>query len=421
MSNISYAQDDLNTSLNKLKVIDNWNIYIDIIDKFLINNISNYDKLLSIKDKIVKVRWQIQWQTEIIYNNFNLILNYLEFSIDNIINKKEDIIDNNINEEIIDEEENNYIEEIIYPWFSNKYNDNNKTILAWTEEYIYAWWVWSFYEDAEVNEIILYITWNNINNLKSSIKQSKIYYKWLLVSTAWYSNIDVINSTKLSITFDDIDNFILSKDYINDYRFSIITNNIWYEKVWKTSKNLIIVDIKFTDVIWLTSDTQISNISIENFETEYFSIVPNLLEVSVEKNLNTSSLIELKLLNNYWNNTIESSKSFPKIILDKLELNVFWNQEEVADYILYNKNDSFDYIQWVYHWWKVEFDISSLNYWNKAIWNIENYIIRITWIDSFLTIELPKNWIIYDIDWVSDSNDININLQNNIDLWIRDF
>lgn len=433
ISNASFTQEDLSSYYNKLKLINSWEKYIKSIDLIMNKYWENEELLKKLQIRFEIINNNLSWKNDNRSKNLKIILDYFSlkvyFALD-ALDKQDKLIQKEIiTDEIIVEDKTiikDIVEtndELVFPGFVSPYNDKKKNVLAWTEEFVYAWWAWAMYEKAEVNSVIFYITWDNIDDLKYSIEHAYLYVEWLLLDTASYSDIEIIDSTKASISFDNINWFILPNNKQIDFRLAIKPSLIWYENIWKTMKDLIVSDIDFDKVIWLTSNRNITNVNISNFSSEYFSITPVLMNAWVIRNLNTSTQIELNLKWDFWQNKIDTNNSKAFINLDKIKFSVFWTDESSATYTLYNSNDSLDLINWNYNWWIIEFDLSTMQVKNKTVssWNWENYMIRITWINTWITMELLKDWVIYNVDWISGANNLNINLQNSIDLGYRDF
>lgn len=424
----NYTQDDLNLATTKLEALEWSENYKSILDNFLSNYENDIIILDKIKTKLDILLIDLEPKTDRKSKLLKIIFDYLRVKVylrlDILLEEESQIKqEENTQDDIIKETDKEEVEKWVYPGFSDTYNDEIKTILAWTETYIYAWGVWALYEKADAWKVIFYISWNNISDLQYSIEKSYLYVEGLIVKTAFPSDINIINSTKASITFDNIENFIIPDDKNIDFRLSIKTNTIWYQKVWKSMKDLIVSDVDFDDVTWLTSDQEINSINISDFSAENFTISPAILTASAINTLDTSYQVKLNINSDLWSNTKETSNSSPSVELNTLNLSVLWNDASSATYDLYNSSDSSDMISWVYNSWVVEFDLSSLSSNHKTIWEWtwEDYYIKISWIDTWIFMELLRDWIIYNVLWISNSSDININLKNSINLGYRDF
>jgi hypothetical protein len=60
---------------------------------------------------------------------------------------------------------------------------------------------------------------------------------------------------------------------------------------------------------------------------------------------------------------------------------------------------------------------------NKTIasWKGEDYEIYISNTDRWLSLDLLKDGLLYDVLWVNWADNLNINMNKSIDLWYRDF
>ena len=237
------------------------------------------------------------------------------------------------------------------------------------------------------------------------------------------SDIKILSPSKASITFDNLNNFILPDDGQLDFRLSIKPNIIWYQSLWKVMKDLIVSDVDFVDIVWITSDRQITGINIVDFSSEEFTISAVKPNISVLKNLNTSTQIKFNIKWDFWANQIDTSNSSPKINMQKVKISVSWTDTASAIYKMYNSDDSSDIILWSHVWWIVEFDLSILQEKNRIIWDWswEDYIISISWINTWISANLIRNWIKYNINWINNANSINFNLKSDIDLGYRKF
>lgn len=417
--NASYTQEDLYVSIIELEAIKNWDKIIKVVDNYLLKNKYNQLTLEELDIKL-DILWDtIEYKTDGNSIILNVLINYLKirvyFALDTIYeeaNKKEEVL---VEEEIV--------KQIIFPGFSENYNDDKKTILTWEEFYVYAGWVGALHEKADVSGLKFYITWNNILDLKYAIENAYLYVEGVLLKTASYSDIEILTTTKASITFDNIEDFILPSDKQIDFRLAVKSNTIWYEKIWKTMKDLIVSEIDFYDVVWVTSGNSIVRVEISRFSSEEFSISPATLSVEVLKDFNSSYNAELNIKWDFWQNTIDASNKTPVIELDKLKVSVWWSDASTATYSLYNTGNSSDSITWVYNSGVVEFDLSSLWINNKTVWDWswKKYTIRVSWVTTWIWMDLLKNGITYNIIGISNSNNININLENSINLGYRDF
>ncbi len=414
----NYKDNDLQESIKQLEALKSWDKFKIKIDSFIKKYENNKDILNKFQRKLYILEDKLKNKTDKKSRLLKIMVRYLiikvYFALDNLLKEEE------IKKDIFVKEEE-VKKQLIFPGFSDKYNDFDKNILAGEEVFVYEWWAWAFYEKAKVSGVRFYIVWDNISDLKYTINKSYLYVDGLLLKTASYGDIDILSSTRASITFNNIDNFILPTDTNLDFRLSIKTNNIWYEQVWKTMKNLKVSEVDFFDVTGLTTWDFIVKTEISNVNSEYFSILPSILNIEVIKNLYKSNHIELNIKSISWSNITATSKATPLVELNKIQFSVWWTNSNTSTYTLYNKDNSSDIVIGVYNSWIVEFDLSSLTWKIIWWWQGENYIINISWIDNSIWIELLKKWIIYSIDWISNSDNLNINLEKNIDLGYRDF
>jgi hypothetical protein len=60
-----------------------------------------------------------------------------------------------------------------------------------------------------------------------------------MIDTVSSSKIDIMSTTKAKITFDNLDDFIITQN-IRQARLKIKTSNIGYQKIGKTIKDLFV-------------------------------------------------------------------------------------------------------------------------------------------------------------------------------------
>ena len=224
----------------------------------------------------------------------------------------------------------------------------------------------------------------------------------------------------MSLTFKDIDNFIVPKNEIN-FRLWISVNDIWYQKEWKNIIDASITKVTFSDSVGVTSWYDINSFSID-ISTESFSIVSGIPFITKISDLTNSSVVKFNIKWLFWNNTVDTSNSTPKISLNTLKFN-FYDNSNSAIFKLVNSDDSSEEIIWTKSDSIVEFDLSTLSSNNKTIsnWKGEDFKIYISNTNWLISLELLKNWINYKVLWVSGATDLNINLSEAINFWTRDY
>ncbi len=436
----NYTEGDLELISSKLNEIDGWEIIRAKLDNFIETNKSNKTLLEEFDSKLSNAYLLLKTKKDRKSYILKLIIFYVKinisFALEDIrveeqalAEQKQENLDNNQDETstwgVSDDTTNvdNITETWVYTGFTETYNDQEKTILAGTQAFIYAGWIWSLYEQADVWKTMFYITWSNASDLQYVIDKAYLYVEGLNVAEANYGDISVISSTKVRITFDNINNFIIPDDENIDFRLAIKTNKIWYQKIGKIIKDFIVSDVDFDNVIWLTSDKEITNIDVTDFSSEKFSVSAWVVTVSAVNTLDDSYTIKLNVKTDFWSNTKNSDNWDPSLEMSKLRFSVFGTDASSAVYSLYNNDNSSDIITWTYNSWIVEFDLSLLEQKSKNVWEWrgEDFIIKITWITSWLSMKLLRDGVIYDIVWISNWDNINANLKDSIDFWYRDF
>jgi len=419
-------QDDISDLAMKLSQLKKWEKYITAIDMLIEKKKENKIFLNKLTQRLSFLDTKLQLKTDSRSEDLKILLNYLilktSFALIALEKADEVIIsDDEIqeNEEIIEEKKS-----ITYPGFSDTYNEYDKTILWWEEAYVYKQSFTSLYEATEVWKVIFYITWPGISNFSESIEKASLYIEWSNIDTVSSSKIDIISSTQAKITFDNLDNFVITQN-IRQVRLKVTSSTIGYQQVWKTLKDMYITKVWFDDIIWLSSGNNVNSYTVTK-PWELFSIVPGALDLTVEKNL-SSNIPEINIKGLFWNNLNEGSYSSPVIELSKLKFLTLGSDNHAGTiYKLSNKDSSSDYIIWVETNGILEFDFSAMSSSNKTINNSsrwEDYRIFIdgTNPDTTLILDLLKSWIIYDVIGVDWSDNINLNLSSDLSLGSKNY
>ena len=419
-------ESDITSASDKLLTIKKWSSYKASIDK-LIEKYKNSESVLNKLsarlekiDKLLKNRnddKSMQLKILLKYLSLKVELSLEEITPDIIIKDKEKEVDNNI--------DNSWIEDwTSYPWFKEDYIEKDRTILAWDEVFVYKQSLSSLYEASEVWKVIFYITGSDVNWIDETISSASLFLEWKEVGNVSSSKIDITGATSAKITFDNLEDFILTQN-IRQMRLKINTSNIWFQKIGKTIKGLQVTKVWFDDIKWLASGRNLDTYSVTE-PWEKFSIVPWMLGVRVDKDL-SSWIPEINLTGLFWNNTLDSSNSSSVIELKKLKLSILWSSSLWATtFSVYNKDNSWDKVTWVISWNEVEFNMSLLLDANKFVSNStrwEDYKILINWTNSntLLNLSILKDWLEYDVQWISNSNDLNINLEKEIHIWTKNY
>lgn len=432
----SYENNDLELLSNDILLLEKGDIYKEIMDDFIDGNRDNKSILEELDIRIDDVMSNIDsWKygSNPVIFDMKTVLNYLEIivyfaliDIENLLvdSNKEENIDTEIDNQVEDTIEAVVIKSPLFPWFKTKYLEKDKNILAWRESFVYKQSFSSLYESTEIWKVIFYIEWPDLSELKNSIKNAYVYLEWSMLDTVSVSNIDILSSTKAKITFDKLDNFIITQN-IRQVRLKIKTNNIGYEKLWKTIKNMYVTKVWFDDIIGLSSWRKVSSYTtIEPWEK--FSIVPGVLNISLEKDL-SSNIIDINIKGLYWKNTRDSDNWKPKTELKTLKLSTLWSSTWTwIYYTLANYDDLNDNIIWQITPWYVEFDLSWKSNNNTFIsdssrWEDFRITINGTNSSTYISLSLLKNGIVYDVIWNGSSQDLQILLEKNLDLWTKHY
>lgn len=420
-------ENDISESAERLSIITNWSKYIKAIDSLLEKKKENEIFLNLLTNKLTSLEKKLKYRTDVRSKKLKLILNYLtlktSYTLAALKSEQAIIIkDNEITEDekIIEEKEMT-----VYPGFSDSYNEEEKTLLAWEEVFIYKQSFSSLYEASDVGKVIFYISGpEDLTDIKSSIETATLYLEWSVIDSVWSSKLDIISSTQAKITFDNLNDFIITQN-IRQARLKIKTAPIGREKAGKTIKDIYVSKVWFDDVKGISSGNDIAMYTVTE-PWELFSIVPGVLEVKVEQNL-SSNIPELNIRAMFGNNTIENWNNSPTIELEKLRLSTLWSSWD-ADvvYSIYNSESSSNRVVWVMSGDVLEFNMSALLQTNRTLSNStrgEDYKIVIagTTSSTVITLNLVKSWIDYTILWITWSEDLHINMEDELDLWSKSY
>jgi len=415
-----YSSENLSNYRYNLISSSKWLNYLNKFDVILDKYSINTNVLVKLYERVQELKKTIEFDnTSYSYELENLIY-YMDQKLNNLL----------VDLWVYEWEEKTYYDvqtkDYTDDWvkvdniFKEEYVDTYKTIIAWDDFIVFSWKTSSLYEAVDVWKVTFYIEWPNASDLKYSLSNANLYLEKWWINSVSSSSIDIISSNKVSLTFDNLQYFIVP-EYQVDFRLWIKVNSIWYQKIWKTIKDLSITNVVLSDAIWVKSWKKINAFSTI-ISVEPFSIVPWVPIVSVISNLNDSAIVRVNIKWVFADNTIDSSNSTPTININKILLNVIDNSGS-AMFKLVNSDDRNNQVIWTKNWNTLEFDLNSLNINNRTIskWKWEDYEIYISNTNSLVSIELLKNWIEYDVIWVNWANNLNINLQNSINLWARDF
>ncbi len=430
---ISFWDSLLEEKKSALEWIKWWKTYVNRIDS-ITNRYKGNERVLNLlSSRLSEIEKVLDWKTWSKYDDLRILIAYFALQVDTQLDNLRQLKEEDIKEEIEDNKDTIIDSEVdnkpvksdhIFPWFTDVYYEEKKTLLAWDDDYVYKQSVSALYEEQEIWKVIFYIGGPDVSNIKNAIDKAELYLEWSIIDTVSSSKVDILSPTKAKITFDNLEDFIITQN-IRQLRLNIKTSNIWYEKVWKTIKDLYVLNVWFTDIKWLSSWSEIPDFSV-NETGEEFTIAPAVISVTLKRDL-VSWSPELNIRWFMWNNSIDWSNNSPNILLKKLILNKLWSSNDSwVVYKIYNTDNSSDNIVWTVNWNNIEFDLSTLLYTNKRITNStrwEDYRIVISWTnpDTTLNLSIEKDGVIYDVEWVSWATNININASSYLDIWSKSY
>ena len=406
-----YTTSNLNNYELNLSQTNIWESYLAKINSILWKYSDDADVLLKLQNRIIELKTNIDVKDIEYTDDIVNLIYYMDLKVYFLLVDLWVI-------HLWEEEE--IKEEIIYPWFWDDYNDSEKNVTAWDDFIILSWKTSSKYESVDVWRAKFYIEGIDAQNLKYSLDYANLYFEWVFISKISPSNIDILNPNKVSLTFDNLKSVIVPQKEVS-FRLWIKAKSIWYEKTWKTIKDARVTSVNISDAVWLNSWNKIDAFTT-TISVEWFSIVPWVPIISVINDLSNSTVIKLNIRWEFWDSTIDLNNSVPKIEINKLKFSVYDNSN-TAIFKLVNTDNTSEPIIWIKSWTILEFDLSSMNENNKTIasWKGEDYEIYISNTDRWLSLDLLKDGLLYDVLWVNWADNLNINMNKSIDLWYRDF
>ncbi len=427
VSNVFAYTTNLEEAWEEIKQIEKGESYKNIIDNFISKNSDN-------KEFLIKIGWNLEklGNSKLDFSeDFYVVINYIKLNINTALvninelekleeekKEEEEQVEESEEEQVVDEEEEEEeeseqeeeeeseqeeeeeytqeeVEEIVYPWFSTEYDDNDKVILAGETYEVYEAKIASMYEPVKLWKVKFYLNGVWLDEFKSILNTAYFYVEWRLVDTSIVSNVDIINSSSASISFSISENIIIPEESTK-IRLAIKTNNIWYQKVWKSIENIRVTWMSFKDSIWQNSSHELNNFSVSD-NSEYFSVVTWVLKLIEEKELNNWEFAEFTFLADTWKNS--NPQGFePSIKIDEIDVSVSW---EVGSYVyeIANADDTSDRVTWTLVWNKVKFDLSTMSIANKTLSSggEESFRVYVSW-TWILSISLPKDGVTYVIE-----------------------
>lgn len=413
------------TNILSIKNGDKYKTKIENMVKKLNTDITKLELVLSslknIDNKVTKLK---EWKNKI---TLVAILDYFIYAVQTEINnintqgliekieeEKIDTVDE-INKEII------YTKDELYEWFTSNYNDNEKTILAWVETFVYNASVVAGIEEIEAKEVIFTLESTDLSNLKSVIQEAGLYVEGKKIETINTGDIKIISPTQAELRFRNLNGFFIPKQQI-EFRLSITPQNIWFEKVWVFQALINITKVEFSETEGLVSQKPVNSIVFnDNDGIETFQISPVLFSASVVDSLKDGLYAKLNLQIDNWRNTQQSKNSEVRAELDRLD---FYLSESngAATYEIVNSDDSSQRVTGTKSGNVLSFDMTTLSDNNISKWKWENFHIYITDnTDVTVFLELSREWIIYSVPWITWVTNINAYLEKNIELGSRTY
>lgn len=396
-------QTDLNVAKSELLKINKGVAYASAIDALIAKYERNEDILIQLSDRIEFL------ETQKLSSEVFTLLEYLdiqlEYNLDIILQEKED---KRIQEELKAKEEADKLkkeqeakEELSnYPGFSSTYNDEAKNILGWEYAEIHNGGISASLESSEVEKVIVYISWNDLTWFKNTIKSASFLLEGKELKKVSASKVDELSSTQAKITFDNIDDFIVTQNH-KEFRIGITTNASGKQNTWEIIRDFYVSKVGFDDITGLSSGQKIP-VFTQNETGENNSIVPAVLKLRLDRNL-SSNLAEINIVADFGENTNTNSFTSPQVELNTLKLSTLWSSG-IGDltFTLANKDNTSNKIIGTLTDWIITFDLRGLTQSNRTLTNSsrgEDYDLYISgWTGNVvLNLNVLKDGIIYDV------------------------
>ena len=437
-TNISYADeytssDKIIITQNLLK-INKWGKYKRALDKLAFKYAKNEKVLKSIETSLPqsiksykKLNTRKSKQIVAILEYFDVIVSEKLLILINEQIEKDKIKDKETNNNNSEENTNtetkpkDYTKKGLYPGFTVKFDDDKlRTILAGEESYVYDGSMVANIEEIDIESLHFDINSNDLSNFKYSFKEAVLYVEWKEIKRIRSNDFDLESPLTGTLEFDDLKWFIIPKEQIT-FRLAIVPETIGYEKLWKFQPVITVNKATVKKAKGIISDNYIWT-TVLNDGSESFQISPVKLNVAVDSDLNDTSRAGIKISANMGKNTQVNSPSDLKAQIDSLKF-MYRDTYGTSTFKLFHSSDSSNFITGVKNGSYLEFDLSSLTN-NRNISNGSYEVFNlqvIGWVNSTVSLDLVRDWIIYSVPWISNANNINANLLNSVSFGTRTY
>jgi len=408
-----------------IQSIPNGDSYQIRIDNFLNKRNQDVDLLQSMKVKLSRIAIPVSHSED---NQ-----RYLRILIDYIIEKIDGHLQAHISfqESVEPEPEETILEtptvakKVLAPASLNleRFEDNPRTILAWKSAAIYEADIVSNLESIDVGEVIFTIRSIDADIAERVIKNASIYIDSVLIDTNTNADIRETSSGRFDIEFSDLDNFIVTEQE-QELHLVIHTETVGFQRIWQTLQDFFVEQVSFEDGQWQTSNQDVNPTTITQVGNSY-SILPGIINTTVTRGINTGLVSEFELFFDTGANASTANNSTPNASLDSIIFDItgsnFW--ANTPEFFLENTDGGNDVITGIISGNKVVFDTTQFSFSNRFIpWNTtEAYEMTIGGVSSNATIflDIESDGISYSITNVDNSNNLNIDLRQDISLGSR--
>ena len=303
------------------------------------------------------------------------------------------------------------------------FEDNPRTILAGSSAAIYEVDVVSNLEPIEVGEVVFTLRAPNAELAESTIKNASIYVWGFLIDTNSNSDIRIDSSGRFRIEFRDISNLIIQEQE-EEMHLVLHTQEIGFQRIGQTFQDFFVESVSFADGEWQTSNQDVSLATI-NERGNTYSILPGRIIPMLQRGLESSLATKFDLKLDVGTNASTTTNSTPNAVLESIIFNI--NGSNFGDnsptFTLENTDNSGDVVQWVLNGNILTFDASQFSHSSRTINGntTEEYEMTIGGISSNASIflDLESDGVIYSIVNVEDSEDLQIDLRQDISLGSR--
>ena len=418
-----------------------WDIERQAIEQRLDKFFDDRTRLELIRERVasidIKNSWWNQAEQEVVRVLLPYIIEYTEVLLQAIdLREETQRIENEVREEEIlsttspteiveieqiEKEEVTVIQSVTTELDIALFEEENETftILAGESGLIYEIDVSANLESLDVGEVVFELTSPDSDFVEQTIDSASLYLDNNFIATNTSSDVEQVSWSRFIIRFDNLQTLIIPEEE-KELKLLIHTRPIWFQKIGRTMRNIIVEEARFDDVEGLTSwrDSG-SSISIERGYS--YDIVPGVVDVEVLRDLSFSTKLKIDLIPRLWWNTRENNNSVPPIILEEIRLDVWGINPWDAVFLLDSDRLDWTGVRGSTDGRQVVFNLRGVS--GNNIFQTEEYEITLSWISDNATVflDLARDGILYSIPDIDGGDDLSLQKERDIDLWSRVF